>query len=142
MPVLSACTAVGSYHRTSSGDVPLIDTASGGTWNSRRSVPSSAGPEQCERAVRIRWPACPGAPAAWRGATATVGQLLGLVASGIPSQGYWTNASDGGSLHLRSAQFDGSPGSIHLNEPVVGMAATPGEGGYWEVATDGRTSQL
>ena len=24
-----------------------------------------------------------------------------------------------------------------LNKPVVGMAATPDGGGYWEVATDG-----
>ncbi len=31
----------------------------------------------------------------------------------------------------------GSAGSIHLNQPIVGMAATPDGGGYWLVASDG-----
>ena len=29
------------------------------------------------------------------------------------------------------------PGAIHLNQPIVGMAATPDGGGYWLVASDG-----
>ena len=33
--------------------------------------------------------------------------------------------------------FYGSMGGIHLNQPVVGMAATPDGGGYWLVAADG-----
>ena len=33
--------------------------------------------------------------------------------------------------------FYGSMGGQPLNEPVVGMAATPDDGGYWEVASDG-----
>ena len=32
---------------------------------------------------------------------------------------------------------DGSTGNIHLNQPIVGMAATPDGGGYWMVASDG-----
>jgi hypothetical protein len=28
-------------------------------------------------------------------------------------------------------------GAVHLNKPVVGMAATPDGGGYWLVASDG-----
>jgi hypothetical protein len=35
------------------------------------------------------------------------------------------------------AQFYGSTGSIHLNEPIVGMASAPDGGGYWFVASDG-----
>ena len=36
-----------------------------------------------------------------------------------------------------TAQFFGSAGSLHLNKPVVGMAAAPDGGGYWLVASDG-----
>ncbi len=35
------------------------------------------------------------------------------------------------------AKFYGSTGSIHLNEPIVGMAAAPDGLGYWFVASDG-----
>ena len=40
-------------------------------------------------------------------------------------------------LQLREGQFYGSTGNIHLNKPVVGMAATPSGNGYWLVASDG-----
>ena len=33
--------------------------------------------------------------------------------------------------------FHGSTGSMVLNKPIVGMAATPDGGGYWLVASDG-----
>jgi hypothetical protein len=46
-------------------------------------------------------------------------------------------ASDGGIFSFGDARFDGSTGGIHLNQPVVGMAATPGGRGYWLVASDG-----
>jgi hypothetical protein len=35
------------------------------------------------------------------------------------------------------AQFYGSNGSIHLNQPVVGMASSIDGKGYWLVASDG-----
>jgi matrixin len=35
------------------------------------------------------------------------------------------------------ATFHGSTGGLHLNQPIVGMAATPSGHGYWFVATDG-----
>jgi hypothetical protein len=35
------------------------------------------------------------------------------------------------------ASFHGSTGNVHLNKPVVGMAATPDGRGYWLVASDG-----
>ncbi|MGH9093474.1 MAG: hypothetical protein ACRDZR_19135, partial [Acidimicrobiales bacterium] len=60
--------------------------------------------------------------------------------------GYWEVASDGG-IFAFGAPFDGSMGGTPLNQPVVGMAATPTgggaasdgatSGGYWEVAADG-----
>ena len=46
-------------------------------------------------------------------------------------------ASDGGIFAYGDAQFYGSTGSIHLNEPIVGMTPTPDGGGYWFVASDG-----
>jgi hypothetical protein len=51
--------------------------------------------------------------------------------------GYWQVASDGGIFTFGAAQFYGSTGSIRLNRPVVGMAATPDGKGYWLVASDG-----
>ena len=46
-------------------------------------------------------------------------------------------ASDGGIFAFGDAAFYGSTGSLTLNEPIVGMASTPGGGGYWMVAADG-----
>jgi hypothetical protein len=46
-------------------------------------------------------------------------------------------ASDGGIFSLGDATFHGSTGAMHLNEPIVGMAATPDGDGYWLVASDG-----
>ncbi len=40
--------------------------------------------------------------------------------------GYWLVASDGGIFTFGDAQFWGSTGSIRLNKPIVGMAATHG----------------
>ena len=54
-----------------------------------------------------------------------------------PSSGYWLVASDGGIFTFGDAQFYGSTGAIHLNRPIVGMAATPSGHGYWLVASDG-----
>ena len=41
------------------------------------------------------------------------------------TQGYWLVASDGGIFSYGDATFYGSTGNIHLNDPIVGTAATP-----------------
>jgi len=46
-------------------------------------------------------------------------------------------ASDGGIFSYGDARFYGSAGSLHLNQPIVGMAAMPDGSGYWFTATDG-----
>jgi hypothetical protein len=46
-------------------------------------------------------------------------------------------AADGGIFSFGDAQFSGSMGARTLVQPVVGMAADPATGGYWEVAADG-----
>jgi N-acetylmuramoyl-L-alanine amidase len=51
-------------------------------------------------------------------------------------------ARDGGVFQFGDAGFHGSTGSIRLNQPVVGMAATPTGRGYWLVARDGGIFQF
>ncbi|MHB1964056.1 MAG: choice-of-anchor Q domain-containing protein, partial [Acidimicrobiales bacterium] len=53
------------------------------------------------------------------------------------SSGYWELAKDGGIFAFGDAGFYGSMGGKPLNQPVVGIAATPDGKGYWEVASDG-----
>jgi hypothetical protein len=51
--------------------------------------------------------------------------------------GYWLVASDGGIFSFGNANFFGSEGGKHLNQPIVNMASTPDGNGYWLVASDG-----
>jgi len=46
-------------------------------------------------------------------------------------------ASDCGLFSYGDAGFFGSAGGTPLNQPVVGMAATPDGVGHWFVASDG-----
>ena len=64
----------------------------------------------------------------------SVGGTLTLTAA---TNGYHLVASDGGIFSFGDAQFYGSTGGLRLNQPIVGMADTPGGGGYWLVASDG-----
>ncbi|HEY1733075.1 MAG TPA: hypothetical protein VGG23_01420, partial [Acidimicrobiales bacterium] len=50
---------------------------------------------------------------------------------------YWLVASDGGIFSYGDASFYGSTGGTRLDQPIVGMAATPDDKGYWLVASDG-----
>src|SRR5579859_4339569 len=54
-----------------------------------------------------------------------------------PIGGYWLVASDGGIFTFANARFFGSTGNIHLNQPIVNIAATRDGLGYWLVASDG-----
>jgi len=55
----------------------------------------------------------------------------------VPGGGYWLVAADGGIFNFGDAAFWGSTGNLHLNQPIVGMAATPSGRGYWLAAADG-----
>ncbi|MGI8686652.1 MAG: hypothetical protein ACR2MO_16445 [Acidimicrobiales bacterium] len=55
----------------------------------------------------------------------------------VAGSGYWLVASDGGIFAFGDALFQGSTGAIKLNQPIVGMAATPTRKGYFLVASDG-----
>jgi hypothetical protein len=65
--------------------------------------------------------------------------VTGQVPCNAPASpyGYYMVASDGGVFNYGSLPFCGSTGSIALNKPMVGMAATHDGGGYWLVASDG-----
>jgi hypothetical protein len=58
-------------------------------------------------------------------------------ASTTGTSAYWLVASDGGVFSFGGATFYGSTGGMHLNKPIVGIAATPTSHGYWLVASDG-----
>ncbi|HXY28052.1 MAG TPA: hypothetical protein VEH82_07195, partial [Acidimicrobiales bacterium] len=64
-------------------------------------------------------------------------QIRKVTLTSPTGRGYWLVASDGGIFNYGDAAFQGSAGSIHLNQPIVGMAATPDGKGYWLVASDG-----
>ena len=52
-------------------------------------------------------------------------------------RGYWTTASDGGVFTFGQVGYYKSLGDVHLDKPIVGIAATPSSRGYWLVAADG-----
>ena len=65
---------------------------------------------------------------------------ISIVTAGTNRQtgkGYWEVATDGGIFSFGNAAFYGSMGGKPLNQPIVGIAATPDGKGYWEVASDG-----
>jgi hypothetical protein len=51
--------------------------------------------------------------------------------------GYRLVASDGGVFTEGAASFQGSTGSLQLNQPIVAGASTPSGAGYWLFASDG-----
>jgi hypothetical protein len=67
-------------------------------------------------------------------ASAATGQVQ---AKGSLGRGYWMVATDGGIFSFGENEFFGSTGNVKLNQPIVGMAATPTGEGYWMVASDG-----
>ena len=58
-------------------------------------------------------------------------------AGAISVPGEWLVDSNGGVFSIGGAPFYGSASGQSLASPVVGIAPTPGGGGYWEDASDG-----
>ena len=64
----------------------------------------------------------------------------GRLMAANPNAGYWTTTFAGNVTAYGGAPALGSPASfgIHLNQPILSMAATPSGHGYWLVdASDG-----
>jgi hypothetical protein len=70
-------------------------------------------------------------------AVGSVGSDVLIASAPTTFPGYREVASDGGLFSFGGAPFFGSMGGHHLNQPVVGMAATNDRQGYFEVASDG-----
>src|SRR5580698_2918945 len=51
--------------------------------------------------------------------------------------GYWLVGADGGVYSYGGAPFEGAGTSLHLREPIVGMAATADGFGYWLAGRSG-----
>ena len=76
------------------------------------------------------------------GLLALGGLLMPAVSAGTAgaapvTTGYWEVAADGGIFAFGGAPYLGSMGGMHVNAPIVGMAATGDGKGYWLVASDG-----
>ena len=61
---------------------------------------------------------------------------FGAVYNGSNADSYYFAAADGGVFAINAA-FYGSAAALSLRAPIVGMALTPDDGGYWLVAADG-----
>ena len=57
--------------------------------------------------------------------------------SGVGSIGYYQVGAQGAVAHAGDANFFGDASHTPLNHPIVGMAVTGDDGGYWLVASDG-----
>jgi hypothetical protein len=135
------CTATGAYatNSASNPEVAMIDTEVNGTWSTLQ-VPLPAGSATgASEFSQLSLVSC-----TTRGTCVASGRYddTGSIEQGMfdtftPSEGYWEVAGDGGIFTFGSAVFHGSTGALHLNKPIVGMAALPGGGGYWLVASDG-----
>ncbi len=136
----SSCTAVGTYELPALNHLTASLTWNGSTWAflapKNPAVNGGVNNDADLAGVScVGGQACIGVGFASPGAGTT---RHGLVESApVTRPGYRMVASDGGIFTFGGASFNGSAGSLTLNKPVVGMAATPDGAGYWLVASDG-----
>jgi hypothetical protein len=117
-----------NYGSGGRGTSPLMSIPAGGEVKATLPPDGWTGPSgssTCKAAVT------PTGPTAGTTTGTTTGTSTGA------ANGYYEVASDGGLFAFGTAPFYGSMGGKPLNQPVVGLASTPGGGGYWEVASDG-----
>jgi hypothetical protein len=136
----TSCTAVGYVYNSIGSWVTESMVWNGTTWTllpPANPTPPTTGTDQ----AFLYGVSCLGG-----GACVAVGSAPTFGTSGaqtlaesapVSRPGYRLVAADGGIFTFGGAGFDGSAGSLHLNQPIVGMAPTPDGGGYWLVAKDG-----
>ena len=71
-----------------------------------------------------------------------VAALVGIAATPDAARATGSSRADGGVFSFGDARFHGSTGGLQLNQPIVGIAATPTGKGYWLVASDGGVFSL
>jgi len=76
------------------------------------------------------------APFIGSASTNNISNIIGLTRPRNSDSGYYLVGSDGG-VFAYGLPYEGSMGGKHLNQPVVGIAATPDGKGYWLAAGDG-----
>ena len=136
----TSCVAAGYVNTIDNSDSTYITemlTWNGSSW-AVENVPEPTATSQLDQVNGLSCvggSVCVGAGYATYGSS---GSLQTLVLSApVARPGYDEVASDGGIFNFGGAGFFGSLGSLTLNKPIVGMAATPDGGGYWLVASDG-----
>jgi hypothetical protein len=72
----------------------------------------------------------------------STGTTWSVSLSGNGSIGYYQVDSSGNVAYAGDAGSYGGAEGMHLNEPIVGMAATGDDGGCWLVASDGGSSTM
>jgi hypothetical protein len=65
------------------------------------------------------------------------GPIVGLAGAGPSGAGYWVVSSLGHVSAYGAAANHGDLTSVHLNQPVIGIASTATGKGYWLLASDG-----
>ncbi len=118
---------------------PLMEHWNGSSWSVDPS-PHTAVPGYLAGVACIRDSACyaAGFAATNHGSRTTIQALIEqLKVAPSGSQGLWVSGADGGVGNVGHSTFLGSARGVHLNEPIVGMTATPDGGGYWLAAADG-----
>ena len=138
------CWAVGSTGTPGSGQsynpVPIVEAWNGSAWSIEPS-PNAVGLGLLSSVACVRGDACWSVGSAVVSLGADQASFNPLVEQMVlppdGTQGFVAASSDGGVYNFGAFPFLGSMGGTHLARPVVGIAATPDDGGYWEVAADG-----
>jgi hypothetical protein len=135
----TSCLASGSYAVAGNGSTGLVDTLAAGSWTGIAPPIPNTAKTGTSAAATAKSVACasPVACVVTGFFTDSAGHVQGFLDTWTGPQGYWLSASDGGIFTFGNLAFYGSTGSIHLNKPIVGMAATPDGQGYWFVGSDG-----
>jgi len=125
-------------HQRQSPHIPvaittLVETWDGAAWSVTPSPNTSAGINSLQD---VACNLANGCVAVGFSNAGTNDQTLIEAQPPAPSS-YWLAAADGGVFAYPAGSFHGSHGGSHLNQPVVGIAATPDGGGYWLAASDG-----
>ena len=133
----TSCVAVGTVVASAPNTVPQALAWNGTSWVAQTPVtPSSTNLNPLYGIACVGGQTCVAVGSSRpTGSTTTLNALIQTAP--IVRPGYRFVASDGGVFNYGGASFNGSAGSLKLNQPVVGMAATPDGGGYWLVASDG-----
>ncbi len=112
----------------------LVDTLTAGTWTGNDvAYPAGGNPNGLSF---VDAPSCVAGTCLVGASYSTSTNYLGMFDTFSNLDGYTESASDGG-IFAFNAPFFGSMGGQSLNQPVVGMAVEPDNGGTYEVASDG-----